>query len=173
MRHMELDEVIRFSETAIFVCREIKLTFSPALWKLYCSYFYYIVLFFVCVKFTVNYRKFLDICHSLFFLLCCLFSGYCRNLITTAQLAKISQKWDREGNGDLAKEFKSRMLHSEQNALPTAGSDTLVGFWTTALYASLGLLGLNMLAPLIKTLYSLIYLDVCLSALPTKVLKMF
>lgn len=134
---MKLDKVIRFSKTDIFACQEkIKFTSSPALQNLYCSCFY-VVLSFVCVKFLVNYRKFLDICHSLFFLFCCLFSVYCRNLITTALLAKISQKRGRESSGDLAKEFGSNMLHSVQSALPPVDSDTLVAFWTTALYASL------------------------------------
>lgn len=118
------------------MCPEkIKFTSSPALQKLYCSCFY-IVLSFVCVKFIVNYRKFLDICYSLFFYFCCLFSVYCRNLITTALLAKISQKQGRESNGDLAKEFRSNMLHSVQSALPPVDSDILGGFLATALYAS-------------------------------------
>lgn len=43
---------------------------------------------FCLYKFIANYRKFLEICHSLFFLFCCLFSEYCRNLITTEPLAK-------------------------------------------------------------------------------------
>lgn len=134
---MKLKKVVRFSETDVFVCGEkIKFTPSPALQKLHCSCFY-IVLSFVFVKFMANYRKFLDICHSLFFLFCCLFSVFCRNLITTALLAKISQKWGRESYGDLAKEFRSNMLHSVESAVPPVDSATLVHFWTTAFYASL------------------------------------
>lgn len=81
----------------------------------------------------MNYRKFLYVCHSLFFLFCCLFSVHCRNLITTALLAKILQKQGRESNGDLAKEVRFNMLQNVQSTLPPVGSDTLVGFWTTAL----------------------------------------
>lgn len=93
--HMKLKKVVRFFETDVFVCGEMtKFTSSPALQKLYCSCFY-IVLSFVFVKCMVNCRKFLDICHNLFFLFCCLFSVFCRNLITTALLAKIPQKQGR------------------------------------------------------------------------------
>lgn len=107
---MKLDKVIKFSKTNIFVCQEkIKFTSFPALQKLYCSCFC-IAPSFVCVKCIVNYRKFLYICHSLFFLFCCSFSVHCRNLITTALLAKILQKRGGESNGDLAKEVRFNML---------------------------------------------------------------
>ncbi|KAI1239409.1 hypothetical protein IHE44_0012530 [Lamprotornis superbus] len=40
---------------------------------------------------------------------------YCRNLITTEPPAKIAQKQSRESDGDLAKEFRSNMLHIMPN----------------------------------------------------------